>query len=151
MTSKERVNASLNHQTPDRIPVDMGSTGVTGIHAFAVEKLRDYYGLEKKPVRIIEPYQMLGEVEADLRDVLGIDVIGLSPRKNMFGIENNGNMKEMKTFWGQVVLVPEGFNTSQDEEGNLLIHPEGDLQASPPVPKCPKQVIFSMPSYGRIR
>jgi hypothetical protein len=119
----------------------MGSTGVTGIHALAVEKLRDYFGLEKKPVRIIEPYQMLGEVETDLRDVLGIDVIGLSPRKNMFGIENNGKMKEMKTFWGQVVLVPSGFNTSYDEEGNLLIHPEGDLGV-PPSAKMPKASYF---------
>jgi uroporphyrinogen-III decarboxylase len=141
MNSKERVIASLNHQSPDRVPVDIGSTGVTGIHALAVEKLRDYFGLEKKPVRIIEPYQMLGEVEADLRDALGIDVIGLSPRKNMFGIENNGEMKEMRTFWGQVVLVPPGFNTSYDEEGNLFIHPEGDLGV-PPSAKMPKASYF---------
>jgi len=29
-----------------------------------VEKLRDYYGLEKKPVKVTEPYQMLGEVNS---------------------------------------------------------------------------------------
>ena len=141
MNSKERVIASLHHQTPDKTPVDIGSTGVTGIHAFSVEKLRNYYGLEKRPVRIIEPYQMLGEVEPDLRDVLGIDVIGISPRKNMFGIENNGEMKEMKTFWGQVVLVPSGFNTSFDGDGNLRIHPEGDLDV-PPSAKMPKASYF---------
>jgi len=141
MNSRERVRDSINHQNPDRIPLDIGSTGVTGIHVLAVEKLRDYYGLEKKPVRVIEPYQMLGEVEPDLRDRLGIDVIGLSPQKNMFGIPNNGNLKELKTFWGQVVLVPVGFNTTFDEQGNLLIHPEGDTEA-PPSGKMPRASYF---------
>ncbi len=141
MNSRERVNASINHRSPDRIPLDIGSTGVTGIHVLAVEKLRDFYGLEKKPVRVIEPYQMLGEVETDLREILGIDVIGLNPQKNMFGIPNNGNLKELKTFWGQVVLVPSDFNTTLDKDGNLLIHPEGDIQA-PPSGKMPKASYF---------
>lgn len=141
MNSRERVITSINHQSPDRIPLDIGSTGVTGIHVLAVEKLRDYYGLEKKPVRVIEPYQMLGEVEPDLRDRLGIDVIGLNPQKNMFGIPNNGNLKELKTFWGQVVLVPAEFNTTYDEEGNLLIYPEGDTEV-PPSGKMPKASYF---------
>jgi hypothetical protein len=141
MNSRERVKASINHQTPDRIPLDIGSTGVTGIHVLAVEKLRDYYGLEKRPVRVIEPYQMLGEVEPDLRETLGIDVIGLSPQKNMFGIPNNGNLKELKTFWGQVVLVPSVFNTTYDKDGNLLIHPEGDIEV-PPSGKMPKASYF---------
>ncbi len=141
MKAKERVITSLNHQQPDRIPLDMGSTGVTGIHVRAVEKLRNYFGLEKKPVKVIEPYQMLGEVEPDLRETLSIDVIGLSPQRNMFGIRNNGNLKELKTFWGQVVLVPADFNTTTDKEGNLLIHPEGDIHA-PPSGKMPKASYF---------
>ena len=43
--------------------MDFGSTAVTGIHVLIVEKLREYYGLEKKPVKVIEPYQMLGEID----------------------------------------------------------------------------------------
>jgi uroporphyrinogen-III decarboxylase len=141
MNSRQRVITSLNHQPPDRIPIDMGSTGVTGIHVLAVERLRNHFGLEKKPVRVIEPYQMLGEVEEDLKEALGIDVIGLNPKKNMFGIDNNGDLKEFKTFWGQVVMVPSGFNTTTDEQGNLLIHPEGDVQA-PASGKMPKASYF---------
>lgn len=141
MTSKERVLVSLAHKNPDKIPVDFGTTGVTGIHVLAVERLRDHFGLEKRPVRVIEPYQMLGEVETDLMDAMGIDVIGLSPRKNMFGINNDSNLREFKTFWGQTVLFPEGFNTSYDDQGNLLIHPEGDLN-TPPSAKMPKKSYF---------
>ncbi len=141
MNSKERISAALQHQQPDRIPIDFGSTAVTGIHVLAVERLREYYGLDKQAVRVIEPYQMLGEIKPDLMEALGLDVIGLYPRNNMFGIPNNGEMKELKTFWGQTVLVPSQFNTSTDASGNLLIHPEGDLSA-PPSAKMPKAGYF---------
>lgn len=141
MKSKERVLAALRHEEPDRIPVDFGSTAVTGIHVLAVERLREYYGLESHPVRVIEPYQMLGEVETDLMEALQLDVIGLYPRNNMFGIPNNGDMKELKTFWGQTVLVPRDFNTTTDPQGNLLIHPEGDLEV-PASAKMPKAGYF---------
>lgn len=130
MTSKERVIASLNHQQTDKAAIDFGSTSVTGIHVLALERLRDYYGLKKKPVKVIEPYQMLGEVEDDLKAVLGIDTIGVFPRNTMFGFPNEG-WKEFKTFWGQEVLVPEKFITRIDENGDLIIFPEGDTGAEP--------------------
>jgi hypothetical protein len=47
MTSKERVMAALSHREPDRVPMDFGSTGVTGIHVSCVANLRDYFGLAR--------------------------------------------------------------------------------------------------------
>ena len=141
MNSKERVLASLNHQQPDRIAVDFGATPVTGIHALAIENLRKHFGLEQKPVRIIEPYQMLGEIDDELMELLGVDVIGLSPSDNMFGIANHEELKEFKTFWGQTVLIPKNFNTTIDENGDLLIYPEGDT-ASSASGKMPKSSYF---------
>ncbi|MFC2126632.1 methyltransferase, partial [Bacteroidota bacterium] len=113
----------------------------TGIHVLPVERLRTFYGLEKKPVRVIEPYQMLGEIDDDLMDALGVDVIGINPRNNMFGIINEGKMKEFKTFWDQEVLVHENFNTTYDQNGDLFIHPEGDLSV-PPSGRMPKSSFF---------
>jgi hypothetical protein len=141
MTSKELVKSSLRHQDSGEIAIDFGSTAVTGIHVLAIERLREHFGLEKKPVRVVEPYQMLGEIEDDLAEALCIDVIGLTPRKNMFGIENSGNLKEFKTFWNQVVLLPGNFNTKIDSNGDLLIFPEGDLNALPSG-KMPKASYF---------
>jgi len=126
MTSKERFDLTVNHKQPDKIVVDFGSTAVTGIHALAVENLRKYYGLPYQPVRIIEPYQMLGEVDQDLIDVMGIDVLGAWGKNNMFGVYNHEPFKEFETFWGQKVLFPAGFNTSFADNGDLLIYPEGD-------------------------
>ena len=64
MTSRERVDCALNHQEPDRVPFDLGASAVTGIHVSAVYKLRQSLGLDEPgaPVKVVEPYQMLGEV-----------------------------------------------------------------------------------------
>ncbi len=135
MNSKERIKTVLNHKTPDRIPIDFGGTPVTGIHILAIENLRNYFGLEKKPIKVIEPYQMLGDVEDDLKEAMGIDSVGLIGKKNMFGIVNE-NWKEFKMNWGQVVLVPGEFNTTSEPDGTLLIYPEGDTTI-PPSAKMP--------------
>ncbi len=128
--SKQEFAKTINHQQPDRVVVDFGSSPVTGIHAVIVEKLREYYGLEKKPVKIIEPYQMLGELDADLIREMNIDVIGLGGEKNMFGIPNK-DWKLHKTFWGQEVLFPGEFNYTFNNNGDILIHPEGDTTVRP--------------------
>jgi hypothetical protein len=129
-TSRERLQRVLEGRAPDRIPFDLGSTAVTGVHVRMVEALRRYFGLPYQPVKVVEPYQMLGEVDPALAEVLGLDVAGIFPRKTMFGFENRG-WREFRTFWGQVVLVPERFQTTFDENGDLLIFPEGDRAARP--------------------
>jgi len=130
MTGKERLKASLNHDQPDKIPVDFGASCVTGIHVLAVERLRDYFGLERRPVKVIEPGQMLGEIDNELAEILHIDIIGLNPYKGAFGLTSE-NWKEYRTHWGQMVLVPEEFNIILDENGDNLIYPEGDASAQP--------------------
>ena len=131
MTGKDRFDLTVNHKQPDRMVVDFGGTSVTGIHILTVERLRKYYGLEYKPVRLTDPYQMLGEIDTELGEILGTDTIPAKSRKNSFGIYNHEPFKEYLTHWGQVVLVPEGFNTTKDENGDILSYPQGDLSAEP--------------------
>jgi hypothetical protein len=127
--SRERLIATLNHNQPDRIPIDFGSTAVTGIHVSCVAALREHFGLEKRPVRVHEPFQMLGLVEEDLREAMGLDVVGVVPRTTMFGFPN----EEWKTWKlnGLEIMVPKDFNTTVDAAGNTLIYPEGDMNAPP--------------------
>ena len=129
MNSKERVLTALRHDGPDRIPLDFGSSSVTGMHVSCVAALRDYYGLEKRPTKVHEPCQMLGLLEADLLDAMGADVVGVIPRKTKFGYAND-RWKEWN-FRGLDVLVGAEFNTSEDPDGSILIYPEGDLTAPP--------------------
>ncbi|MEN8249302.1 MAG: uroporphyrinogen decarboxylase family protein [Bacteroidota bacterium] len=126
MNSRELLLQTLNHKQPERIVFDMGSTAVTGIHVLALENLREYYGLEKRPIRVIEPYQMLGLVEEDLIEAIGIDVVAAWGEENILGFNNLPPLKLFKTFWGQEVLVPEQFSSVKDDNGDLLSFPEGD-------------------------
>ena len=137
--SRKRLVATLNHRQPDRIPIDFGGTACTGIHASCVAALRDYYGLEKRPVRINEPFQMLGLIEEDLREAMGVDVVGVFGRKTKFGFATE-NWKPW-LFNGLEVLVPEGFNVTTDTNGDTLIHPQGDLIV-PPSGRMPKGGYF---------
>lgn len=137
MTSRERLEATLIHRQPDRVCVDFGSTAVTGMHASAVSRLRRaVLGDPDYRVKIIEPYQMLGEIDPQLREALGIDVVGIFARRNLFGFENR-DWKPFELFDGTPVLVPGDFNVREDENGDLLIYPEGDLNA-PPSGRMPK-------------
>jgi hypothetical protein len=129
MTSRQRLQATLHHQQPDRVCVDFGSTAVTGMHVSAVTRLRRaVLGEDNHRVKVVEPYQMLGEIDDALADALGIDVTGLVPRKTLFGFENAG-WKPLTLFDGTPVLVPENFNITTDLNGDWRIYPEGDLSA----------------------
>lgn len=134
--SRENFLKTINHQQPDKVVIDFGSTAVTGIHVVIVEKLREYYGLEKRPVKVKEPFQMLGEIDEELIDRMNIDIIGLYGEENMFGIPNK-DWKLHRTFWGQEVLIPGDFNYTYNTNGDILIHPKGDtsVPASAMMPK----------------
>ena len=110
--------------------MDFGSTAVTGMHVSCVAALRDFYALEKRPVKVHEPYQMLGMIEEDLQEVLGLDVESVFPLNTMFGFPATG-WKEWRMYDGLEVLVPEKFVTTVDENGGTLIYPEGDTSVPP--------------------
>lgn len=127
--SHQVVLDALAHRQPSQLPVDFGATSVTGIHVTCVAALRDYYGLEKHPVKVHEPYQMLGLIEDDLQRAMGIDTEGVFRRNTMFGFPNE-NWKPWN-FNGLEVLIGGEFNTTIDEKGDTLVYPEGDLTAKP--------------------
>jgi len=126
------MQLALNHREPDRVPLDLGGSPVTGIHVSSVYLLRQALGLDEPgtAVRVIEPYQMLGEVKPDLLAALGVDVVGLGSPVTMFGFRNEG-WKPWTTFDGTPVLVPEGFNTGPETNGDILMYPEGDASVPP--------------------
>ena len=128
LAARERVNTALAHQQPDRVPVDFGSSFITGIHCSVVEKLRDHYGLEHRLVKDVEPYQMLGLVEDDLKDAMGIDVTSIFPRKTIFGFVNE-DWKEFRAPWGQTVLVSGHFRYRVADNGDVFLFPQGDTTA----------------------
>lgn len=129
-SSRERLRQTLNHEEPDQVVVDLGSTAITGIHAQALYNLREALGLEKRRVKICEPLQLLGEVEEDVRQKLHIDCVDLSNGYNMFGFSNGGR-KPWTLPSGLGVDVPGDFNTTVDGAGRTYLYPQGDKSVPP--------------------
>jgi hypothetical protein len=138
MNSRERVEAALEHREPDRVPLDLGATAVSGMQVGAVYALRQALELDPPgtPVKVVEPYQMLGEIAPDLARALGVDFVSLPGPANMFGFANDG-WKGWTTFDGTPVLVPAGFNIEPDARGDILMYPAADRSA-PPSARMPK-------------
>jgi len=138
VTPVKRLKTTLNHQQPDRVCIDFGATMCTGISVVAVAKLRKALFDDDSPVKVVEPYQMLGEIDEGLRRAIGADVLPVLPPKTLFGFENT-DWKPFRLFDGTEVLVPGKFNVTPDEKGGWLIYPEGDTAAAPS---------GRMPQYG---
>ena len=120
----------MEHKEPDCIPLDLGATSVTGMHVDTVYRLRQTLDLDAPgtPVKIIEPFQMLGEIKPDLLNALAIDTVLVGGTATAFGFPLEG-WKEWTTFGGVPALVPEGFNTQVEPNGDLLLYPQGDRSA----------------------
>jgi len=130
MTSRKRLSCALEHQHSDRVPVDLGATAVTGISHFALHRLRLALGLSKRPVRIQDPFQILGQMEEDTLQALQVDIAGIYGPTNFFGFQNK-DWKKWTSPQGIEVEVGADFQTSEDGMGNTYIYPQGDRSAKP--------------------
>ncbi len=141
MTSRERLAATLDHREPDRLCVDFGAGFQTGMGAGAVHRLHEaLFGRNGCQVKVVEPYQMLGEIDDELRQALGLDVVGVHGWGTMFGFKLQ-DWKPFTLFDGTPVLVPGQFNVTPADDGGWLMHPEGDTSL-PPSAWMPRDTYF---------
>ncbi len=131
-TSRERILTACAHRHPDKLPVDFGGGFQTGIHVSMVYRLRQALALDAPgtPVKVVEIYQMLGEIAPDLQQALGIDTVSLHGTGTMFGFPQT-TFKEWHLADGTPVLVPADFNTQYEPNGDLLQWPGNDRSVAP--------------------
>ncbi len=110
MKPQERIKRALEHKPTDKLPVNYG-TSATGMHASIIYRLRKHYGLDsdKAPIKIIDAYQLLGEIKDDLKVIIGSDVSVVETSGTVFGF-NYDKWKEWELMDGTPVLVPGNFN-----------------------------------------
>ena len=82
MDSRERLVEALDHREPDRVPLDLGATQVTGIHVVAYHSLRQSLGLPPADGHLCDSIQQLALLDDDVAARLGVDVRGLYPRNS---------------------------------------------------------------------
>jgi len=77
MTPRERVLAAIAHRDADRVPVDLGSTGSTGISGIAYARVRDLLGIRHGHVDVYDVVQQVAQPEPWALDRFGVDVIDI--------------------------------------------------------------------------
>jgi len=130
MTSRERVLAALEHREPDRVPLDLGGSFVTSITAVALDELRRHLRLQARPVKVVDAYQMLGEVEMDVVERLHLDCLPVEPPVLTMGLRRE-NWKSWRLMDGREVLMPGEFEVQVTPEGDWLFTPPGSTSGVP--------------------
>lgn len=130
MTSRERIIATIHHQQPDRVPIDLGATGQTGMSASTMYRLRKALGLPEKPIEISEIFQLLGKPDQDLLDYVGVDVIGINNPSNMFGVPDS-KLKPFRMPDGTPTLISDKNEYDVKEDGSVFMYPQGNRNVPP--------------------
>jgi len=140
MTSRARMRKALSHQQPDRPPLDLGSTLVTGIHAGAYARLKKALGISEGRIRVSDPFQMLAEVEESVKAALGVDTMGIQLPTTIFGYKNE-KWKPFRMFDGNEVEISGNFQYDVLPTGDIVQYPKGDRSA-PPSGRMPKDGFY---------
>jgi len=123
MTSRERVLATIDHKEPDRVPVDMGGTTVSGISAIAYYNLKNFLGITRGHTRVYDVLQQLALVEAEIVDRFHLDVLDVGVA---FNLEDEDwydvNLK------GIPMQFPKWFHPRKNEDGSYdILHTDGTV------------------------
>ena len=70
MNSRERVLAAINHEEADRVPIDIGGTGVTNISLKSYGNLRRTLGMTDGRARVFHTWIQVAEIEAAIAERL---------------------------------------------------------------------------------
>ena len=107
LNHRERVLRAINHQEPDRVPMDLGAHADSSIHVVAYEQLKAYMGIhiDRKPSLVSKIMQDV-LVDEEVLSVLDIDVRGIYP-----GALDNRGSEDPKTGewtdeWGVIRTKP---------------------------------------------
>jgi uroporphyrinogen decarboxylase len=115
MNSRERIISAINHIQPDKVPVDLGSSTVTGISAIAYNNLKRHLKVESK-TRVFDVVQQLANVDMEILDMLGVDALDI----NRVSMEGN-NWYDVELSDGSMAQYPSWFSPVRSEDGSWLV------------------------------
>lgn len=120
MTSRERVLKVLNHETPDRVPIDIGGIGATGMSVHAYIELKKKLGYAFDGAKVYDVFGMMAQLEDDLIEHFRIDTMMVPALCPRFDIPID-RFRPWKLRDGTPVQVPREFNVREDRDGSLLL------------------------------
>ncbi len=148
MSSRQRVLKALNHEIPDRVPIDLGGFQ-TGIHKNAYVGLLDYLDIEDD-VKIMDPVQQLAQPCEQVLQRFGVDiryVLAHGPDSFKGGIKQNtrnGRLwHDLKDEFGVVWSMPDDQQLYMDISYHPLAEASIDDVADYPFPRGNDPTRFS--------
>jgi len=126
MTSRECILAAINHQQPDRVPVDLSATPSSGISAIAYSNLIKYIGRDDLPVQIYDVVQQLAQPDMSILDLFGADVLDIGRTFNAHAIDwspvtmANG-AAAFYPKWFRPTRMPDGSYQTYDDDGKRML------------------------------
>jgi hypothetical protein len=134
MTSRELLQAALHHRESEVVPLDLGSTYVSGISLPAYDRLIKHLSLPPRLYKIVDPMQMLCEIDADVLSLLGIDVVGIHSPYNSFGTRNE-NYRIWQPTPALTCQIPANFILKQNEFRSWHYYPPNSKEPSAVMPE----------------
>jgi uroporphyrinogen decarboxylase len=116
MTSRERILSAINHQQPDRIPVDLGATPSSGISAIAYSNLLGHLKRTDLPVNIYDVVQQLAQPDMDILNMFGVDVLDIGRTFN----EQPADWYPVNLANGAVANYPRWFKPLLQPDGSFI-------------------------------
>jgi len=126
MSSRDRVLAAVNHQEPDRVPIDLGGTRITGIEPSLYTRLRDRLGIRGEPAQVMDVWQMLAWVEQPVVGALGVDALPVPRLIQDFGMRIDA-WRPWQMDDGTAVQMPVNFAPVCEPDGSLCLYLDGEL------------------------
>ena len=129
MTSRERVLAAINHQEPDRVPIDLGSTPSSGISAVGYHNLKKYLKIHTGSTRVYDVVQQLAQPEDEILDRFKVDAIDIGRAWNT----KDDDWYDFTLFNGTAVQFPKWFHPKKTVAGELeAFHTDSTVIAKMP-------------------
>lgn len=111
----------MNHQQPDRVPIDCGGHRSSNFSVEAYKNLRQYLGLESKPLYLYDVVQQLVIPDDDILELFGIDVIDFARSAK----EDPSLWKDWVQNDGTPVKIPVHHDIRREGKDTLLYNKYG--------------------------
>jgi hypothetical protein len=134
VTSRERVQETVDFRVPDRVPIDLGGMKASGIAATAYARLKKLLGLGG-PTRVLDPRFMIAAVEEEVLravhgDVLPVDLSGIAA-----AVRPNRDWVPRAAFDGTPLLFPPGTAIREEADGSWVLQDGQGADTSFRMPK----------------